>query len=324
MQKHVLGTVESSEQLLRDLYVDLRNKVNEWAEVTQQTPQARMGYIGQHLVSVVTGYPGGKSGARGYDLVMENGEYGEIKTCCRVDQLGKCKDCTRAVSSLEKECSYCGSKNILRKDDSKWLLGIRHDDEFKKILDPQRYYFVLFEMQDIKDVNNNNIVVSIWEVNPRNKGFAYWMMDYYLNERPKAESKAPCDVWPYQIKFALTQPELIYRSVITGEGEIETQIFPEKGNWYVDELRPLTEYSQARTLTKDVLEELAGEFLPETKVNMLKKKEILGLLEGVREEADISNARLCDAFADAIYLPRLRPVKMQLPKELSRNYIELQ
>ena len=40
-----------------------------------------MGYIGQHLVSVVTGFPGGKSGARGYDLVMDNGHYGEIKTC---------------------------------------------------------------------------------------------------------------------------------------------------------------------------------------------------------------------------------------------------
>lgn len=40
-------------------------------KITQQTPQARMGYVGQHLVSVVTGYPGGKSGARGYDLVID-------------------------------------------------------------------------------------------------------------------------------------------------------------------------------------------------------------------------------------------------------------
>lgn len=322
MQEHILGTQESSEQLLKDLYIDLRNKVNEWAKVTQQTPQARMGYIGQHLVSVVTGYPGGKSGARGYDLVMGNGEYGEIKTCYRVDQLGKCIDCTRAVSSLEKECSYCGSKNILRKDDSKWLIGIRHDDEFKRILEPKRYYFVLFEMQDIKDVNNSNIVVSIWEVKSENKGFAYWMMDYYLNERP--ESEAPCDVWPYHIKFALTQPELIYRSIITGEGEIETQIFPDKGNCRVDELRPLTEYSRAKTLTEDVLKEVAEKFLPEKQIGNLNKKELLNLLEEARGEDGISNVRLCDAFADAIYLPRLKPVKTKLPKELSKNYIELQ
>ena len=46
-----------------------------------------MGYVGQHLVSVVTGYPGGKSGARGYDLVKDDERHGEIKTCYRVDQV---------------------------------------------------------------------------------------------------------------------------------------------------------------------------------------------------------------------------------------------
>ena len=76
-----LGTAEASEALIKDLYIDLRAKVNAWSKITKQTPQARMGYIGQHLVSVVTGFPGGKSGARGYDLVMDNGHYGEIKTC---------------------------------------------------------------------------------------------------------------------------------------------------------------------------------------------------------------------------------------------------
>jgi len=132
--KRELGTIEASEQLIKDLYINLRNEVNAWAEITCQTPQARMGYIGQHLVSVVTGFPGGKSGARGYDLVMGNGTYGEIKTCYRVDQLGKCCDCEAVVSSLEKECSNCGSKNIKRKDDSKWLIGIQHDEEFKHIV----------------------------------------------------------------------------------------------------------------------------------------------------------------------------------------------
>lgn len=55
---YTLGTVEASEQLLQDLYIDLRMKANFWARITKQTPQARMGYIGQHLVSAVTGYPG--------------------------------------------------------------------------------------------------------------------------------------------------------------------------------------------------------------------------------------------------------------------------
>lgn len=69
MLNYTLGTIEASEALIKDLYIDLRAKVNAWSKITQQTPQARMGYVGQHLVSVVTGYPGGKSGARGYDLV---------------------------------------------------------------------------------------------------------------------------------------------------------------------------------------------------------------------------------------------------------------
>ena len=78
--------IEVVNQLINDLYLDLRKKVNYWSEITEQTPQARMGYIGQHLVSIVTGYKGGKSGARGYDLIIPPNDYGEIKTCYRVDQ----------------------------------------------------------------------------------------------------------------------------------------------------------------------------------------------------------------------------------------------
>ena len=65
---YTLGTENASKQLLRDLYIDLRAKANFWSALTKQTPQARMGYIGQHLVSVVTGYQGARTGARGRDL----------------------------------------------------------------------------------------------------------------------------------------------------------------------------------------------------------------------------------------------------------------
>ena len=109
MLPYTLGSLDASEALIRDLYIDLRTKVNQWSEITKQTPQARMGYVGQHLVSIVTGFPGGKSGARGYDLVMGEHDYGEIKTCYRVDQLGACRHCGAVVSSLETSCSACGS-----------------------------------------------------------------------------------------------------------------------------------------------------------------------------------------------------------------------
>lgn len=197
MLNYTLGTIEASEALIKDLYIDLRAKVNAWSKITQQTPQARMGYVGQHLVSVVTGYPGGKSGARGYDLVIDDERHGEIKTCYRVDQLGSCNACGAVVSSLETECAVCRSTSINRKDDSKWLIAIRNNDEFAKLLDPYRYYFVLFEFESIYDSNNNDIIASIWEVDPKSKGFAYCMIDYYLNIRSQSTSKAPFNMWPH-------------------------------------------------------------------------------------------------------------------------------
>ena len=80
---HSLGTVEASEALITDLYIELWRRVNQWAAVTHQTAQARMGYIGQHLVSVATGYPGRRSGARGKDLILSDSEHAEIKALLR-------------------------------------------------------------------------------------------------------------------------------------------------------------------------------------------------------------------------------------------------
>lgn len=42
MLNYTLGTIEASEALIKDLYIDLRAKVNAWSKITQQTPQARM------------------------------------------------------------------------------------------------------------------------------------------------------------------------------------------------------------------------------------------------------------------------------------------
>ena len=106
MLNYTLGTIEASEALIKDLYIDLRAKVNAWSKITQQTPQARMGYVGQHLVSVVTGYPGGKSGARGYDLVIDDERHGEIKTCYRVDHLQQLLHILLLVKNSVKVLEY--------------------------------------------------------------------------------------------------------------------------------------------------------------------------------------------------------------------------
>ena len=38
---YTLGTIEASEALIKDLYINLRKKVNAWSEITKQTSQAR-------------------------------------------------------------------------------------------------------------------------------------------------------------------------------------------------------------------------------------------------------------------------------------------
>lgn len=322
MLNYRLQTLEASEALIKDLYVDLRTKVNAWSKITQQTPQARMGYIGQHLVSVVTGYPGGKSGARGYDLVMNNGGYGEIKTCYRVDQLGVCLNCKTVVLSLETSCSACGSTNIDRKDDSKWLISLRNETEFAEVIEPIKYYFVLFEFLDLYDSLNNDIKATIWEVDSLNKGFAYCMVDYYLNIRASSKSKAPFNMWPYEFKFALTKPVLIYQSIIKTDGSIDTRVFPTMNNTYEDELKPLVYYARATTITIDSLQKVIRRLMGSSSTSY-SKTELLKLLEKFREENEITNAVLCDTFAEEIYLPLIIPKKSDIPTEIKSKFPEL-
>lgn len=218
-----LGDLATSELLIKELYLDLRKTIHRWSDLTQQTAQARMGYVGQHLVSVVTGLPGGKSGARGSDLVEPDGGKSEIKTCYRVDQLGKCKTCGAAISPREESCPTCGGDDLQRMDDSKWLISIRNDAEFAGMALPKSCYFALFEFEDIERADN--ILASIYQVDPREPGFCLCMVDYYLAIRAKSASKAPLNVWPHQVKFYLMGPKRIYQSRITAADEIETLQF---------------------------------------------------------------------------------------------------
>jgi len=313
-----LGTIQASEKLIEELYIDLRRRVNFWSGITHQTPQARMGYIGQHLVSVVTGYRGGKSGARGYDLIISPTEHAEIKTCYRVDQLGACKNCKGIVSSLETVCAVCKSQEIERKDDSKWLISIRNDDEFAKILTPVFYYFVLFEFEKIHDSENNNIVASIWKVNSKNKGFAYCLVDYYLNIRASSVSKAPFNMWPHSLKFYLTRPELIYRSVIMHDDTITTKIFPTLGNTYIDEFFSLREFSRATTLTEKALRNSINSLFSMKMPENRSKNEMINFFDENRALCD--PLQICETFADNIYLPLISGKEKYIPHEIKRYF----
>lgn len=317
-RNYTLGTVEASEQLINDLYIELRKKVNLWASITHQTAQARMGYIGQHLVSVATGYSGGRSGARGKDLVLPNGKYAEIKTCYRVDQLGKCNNCGAVVSSIETNCPQCNSTDLKRNEDSKWLIGIRHDQEFAAILEPKHYYLVLFEFTDLK--SPDTIRAPIWRVDPTVPGLAYCMIDYYKNIRAASSSKAPFNLWPFQLKFDLMRPALIYRSYITKDGRIQTEIFPGRDPERLHVLQPLPTYTQSQNLTQEKILSFARSINADIRPVDSKRK----LLEQVQQFLDRSNLvpeAVADKLAEAPYLPETQQHLQELPKRLKERAV---
>ena len=310
-----LGDLQSSEKLIFDLYIDLRQRINSWASITHQTAQARMGYIGQHLVSVVTGFPGGKSGARGHDLVLSNGQYAEIKTCYRVDQLGKCNSCGVKVASIEAICPECFSVDINRNDDSKWLIGIRHDQEFSQILNPKFYYLVLFEFVNLE--NPNEIRSSIWQINPQVPGFAFCIVDYRLNIQSKSKSKAAFNLWPYQLKFCLMQPMLIYRSIIsTIDNSVNTEIFPGRDCAELHHLDPLDKYHLSRNLTSNKIEFLSNLLGVPTRLTSTKKRDSLKIVENHITKAQIPRSVVADKIAIALYYEDIKHHISELPEPL--------
>lgn len=310
-----LADLWSSEKLIFDLYIDLRKRINTWAAIMHQTAQARMGYVGQHLTSVVTGYPGGKSGARGHDLILPNDEYAEIKTCYRVDQLGRCNSCDARIASIERVCSECGSTDIKRNDDSKWLIGIRHDEEFCQILEPKAYYFVLFDFVDLQ--SPDAIRSSIWEVDPKLPGFAYCMVDYRLNIQAKSSSKAPFNLWPYELKFCLMRPVLIYQSTIsTVDDSITTGIFPGRDQSQRHCLKPLDEYSRSRNLTPEKIGVLARSLSITVDMSELSKRDALTLIQRHIDDRAIAPDTVANKIANALYLMDIEVLLAGLPEPL--------
>lgn len=298
-------------QLLTDLYVSLRRNLQRWASVTHQTPQPRMGYVGQHLVSVVTGFPGGRSGARGDDIKLASGRAAEIKCCYRVDQLGICKKCGSKVASIEKTRpnDACDSREIIRKDDSKWLLSPKSEQELRGLFAPERYYFVLFEFADLAAADD--IDVRIYEVDPMSLGFGLCVIDYYFNIRSKSKSAAPFNLWPGSLKFAMMKPQTIYWSVIKADDTIETKIFPDLQPAALEAVASLQTYANSDTLTDDSIEELA-EFLrvdlddPELPKTKRKRREaLLGKLERARRDSSVDDGLLADTLAKIVYRQKL-------------------
>jgi hypothetical protein len=307
---YALGTVEAAEAVLDDLYVRVRRSMADWAALTNQTPQARIGYIGQHLVSVVTGYPGGRSGARGHDLVLPGGGSAEIKSCTRVDQLGSCRSCRHAVASIELACPACRGVDIDRKDDSKWLISLKSEAELAAVWREEHFFFVLFDFADLRDPREVN--ARIWRVDPLSTGFAYCMVDYFFTIRAKSASKAPFNLWPFSFKFCLMRGELIFHALIGDDDSITTMTFP-GGPGAPVPIRPasMLEYTRSTALTTNALREVAHDL--GIAVEGHDRNALLNEIQRLRDAGRVSEDGLQDAFAEAIYVPRMAAYMHHLP-----------
>jgi hypothetical protein len=199
-------------RLIKELIVEPRLKAIEWAKITKQTPNLRVGYPGQHIASLVTGVEGERTAARGHDLA----DGSEAKSCSRIDQLDECLKCKEKVARIENNCSKCGSSEIDRKNDSKWLFTIKNTDDLDTLVNKVPRIVLLlgdypyFDQSDFKTLRFT--VYEIWPSSSRNRFFSQ-LMGTYLNEiynvhkrKTPNKSPAPKNFWPFSYQFYMCNP----------------------------------------------------------------------------------------------------------------------
>lgn len=208
----IKDTEKKIEQMLQELVFQPRLKAIEWSRLTLQTPNMKIGYPGQHLVSLITGMTGERSGARGNDLI----DGSEVKSCSRIDQVDTCLECGLPVARLETECANCNSQKIKRNNDSKWLFTIRSESDLDTLTNKvNRVILVIGYYPDFDNGNYDNVRISayeIWPKNPRQLRFAEIMTNYYqkiYSEHRRlypTKTPAPKNFWPFQYQFYICNP----------------------------------------------------------------------------------------------------------------------
>lgn len=206
---------------LADLVLKPRIRAIKWARLTKQTPNMKIGYPGQHLASLITGIEGERTGARGDDL--KDGT--EVKSCSRVDQLDNCKDCKKRLLRIEPLCPHCGSGNIKRMNDSKWLFSIKSESELDVLTKVINRIFLT--ISDYPNYDNSDFesirfqAFEIWNKTDRHKNFKTLMTNYYhkiflkhIEKNPK-KTPAPKNFWPYSYQFYLCNPVKVFEAIVS-------------------------------------------------------------------------------------------------------------
>ncbi len=219
-------TIHNNKKLIKDFLYEViysqATVMHKWAEITNQTPNLKIGYPGQHLASLITGVKGTGTGARGDDLEDKS----EVKSCSRVDQADKCKDCGSNVLRSQKQCPHCKSTNIKRNNDSKWLIGIRNDTELNMYLNQiPRMIFIISDYSEFDKGNFDKIqftAYEIWNQSEHSGRFREILKNYYEKiYKPKVNnletrkgSIAPLNFWPYQYNFYMSNPIRTFHATI--------------------------------------------------------------------------------------------------------------
>lgn len=206
--------------MLKELFLQPRINLAKWAEITKQTPNLRIGYPGQHLASLVTGVEGERTGARGHDLRDKS----EVKSCSRVDQLDKCRNCRASVARIEPRCPECLSDNIKRNNDSKWLFAIRNENELNFLLDEvPRIVLIISDYPEYESEDWGTLrfqVFEIWPSNKRHENFRTLMENYFRNiylphiRNNPNRTPAPKNFWPYSFQFYMCNPVQTFHCIV--------------------------------------------------------------------------------------------------------------
>lgn len=259
-----MDRLETSEELvkecIRDLYLDPRNMIRKWSQITNQTCQIRMAYPGQHLASLITGIKGVGTAARGDDL----SDGSEVKSCSRADQLSECNSCGAKVLVWQKECPICKSKNINIKTDSHWIFSIKSDDELNLLLNKlPRIIAILF---DKESTETDNIRLRTWVIDVNNKYVIDFFNDYFHNNYLKKQSPAPCNLHPLQFDFYMMEPKLIFHCDINiDERSVDIK--------YWDVENPMTEAMPIRILKpNEIIEAFKEEIANGISFRQIKEK----------------------------------------------------
>lgn len=211
-------------QFIQEIIVEPKQKLRHWSEITRQTPAFKIGYIGQHLASLITGVKGSGSAARGDDLSDKT----EVKSCNKIDQLDKCKNCNERVLRYENHCPNCGSENIDRRNDSKWLFSVRTEDELYQYFNLDRILLIIMDYPKFQENDFSDIRISAFEIYPKDErcsAFKKLLDNHYRNiylPKIKSKNKAnPMNLHPYSYQFYKCNPTLIFNCIVENINSFE-------------------------------------------------------------------------------------------------------